>query len=50
MSRLLNNAGVPSECVLLKRFAESPKAKPWLNSFYVQEPVDEDNPYRYYHW
>lgn len=50
MSRLLNNAGVPSESVLLKRFAESPKAKPWLNSFYVQEPVDEDNPYRYYHW
>ena len=50
MSRLLNNAGIPSQSVLLKRFTESPSPKPWLDSFYVQEPVDEDNPYRYYHW
>lgn len=50
ISRLLSNAGIPSECILLKRFTEEPKAKPWLNSFYVQDPIEEDNPYRYYHW
>lgn len=50
MSRLLHNAGIPSECVLLERFRSLPGKTPWKNSFYIQDPVEEDNPYRYYHW
>jgi hypothetical protein len=23
---------------------------PWLNTCYLQEPVADDNPYRYYRW
>ncbi len=50
VSQLIRNAGIGSSSVLLERFRSAPAGKPWLNSYYLQNPVNEDDPYRYYHW
>lgn len=50
MSQILRNAGIASESVLLERFASEPGKEPWKKSFYLQEPISGDDPYRYYHW
>ncbi len=50
LSRLLHNAGLESSSRLLERFKSPAKETPWLESYYIQKPVAEDDPYRYYHW
>lgn len=50
MSQILRNAGIASDSVLLERFASKPQEKPWEKSYYLQEPISGDDPYRYYHW
>ena len=50
ISQLLRNAAIASESELLTRFHSQALDKPWLNSYYLQEPISGDDPYRYYHW
>lgn len=50
MSQILRNAGVEFGSALLERFASEPQTEPWKNSYYLQEPISGDDPYRYYHW
>ncbi len=50
VSQLLRNAGASGSSELLQRFKEKAGASLWLNSYYIQEPIAEDDPYRYYHW
>ena len=50
MSQILRNAGIASDSVLLERFASEAEKEPWKNSYYLQEPISGDDPYRYYHW
>ena len=50
VAQLLRNGGIASESPLLERFKSAPAANPWLDSFYVQQPIAGDDPYRYYHW
>jgi hypothetical protein len=53
MSRLLGNMGVSGKTPLLERF-HSPVAgkdeKRFLNGFYLDVPVDWDDPYRFFGW
>jgi len=52
VARLLGNMGVSFDTPLLERIAQAPGAdsKPWLEGLYLDEPVDQDDPYRYYCW
>lgn len=50
MSQILRNAGIASESVLLEHFASEAQKEPWKNSYYLQDPISGDDPYRYYHW
>lgn len=50
VSQVLRNAGIDFKSVLLERFRSKPAAEPWKGSFYLQEPISGDDPYRYYHW
>jgi len=48
-ARILANFGSGFEMPLWERFSE-PVDKAWLNSYYIDVPVAEDDPYRYYRW
>lgn len=50
VSQVLRNAGIDFKSVLLDRFGTGPVAEPWKGSYYLQEPISGDDPYRYYHW
>jgi len=51
VSRLLANLGARADCPILDRFAQPPKSeKPWLGALYLQDPIADDDPYRYYRW
>ena len=50
VSQILRNAGIASGSVLLERFSSQPVKDPWLGSYYLQNPIAGDDPYRYYHW
>jgi hypothetical protein len=50
MTQLLRNSGIASACPMLDRFKSAPQSQPWLNSYYIQVPIANDDPYRYYHW
>ncbi len=52
LSGLLGNMGVEFEAPLLSRFGQAPGAdsKPWLEGLYLDEPIEEDDPYRYFCW
>ena len=54
VSRILSNMGAASESPLLKRFADpvSDPAAPgrWLDGFYLDEPEEWDDPYRFFRW
>ena len=54
LSRLLGNWGVASATPLLDRF-HSPvdvakQEKRWLNGFYLDQPEEWDDPYRFFRW
>jgi hypothetical protein len=49
VSRILGNMGSVFETPLEERFTR-PIEKAWLNSCYIDIPVAEDDPYRYYRW
>jgi hypothetical protein len=54
LGRLLGNLGVSAQTPLLARFS-SPTApdgseKRWLGAFYIDTPVDWDDPYRFFGW
>jgi hypothetical protein len=48
-ARILGNMGADFEIPLTERFVR-PVEKAWLHSFYIDTPVAEDDPYRYYRW
>lgn len=51
VARLLANLGAHADCPILNRFAKRPDTgTPWLGALYPQDPVAEDDPYRYYRW
>ena len=50
VSQILRNAGIASGSALLERFSSQPVKDPWLGSYYLQNPIAGDDPYRYYHW
>jgi hypothetical protein len=54
VSRLLGNMGVASSTPLLDRFHRPlDTAKPekrWLDSFYLDQPEEWDDPYRFFRW
>jgi len=54
VNRLLANTGVPLRTPLPGRFADPVEAEPtagrWLEGLYLDEPVAEDDPYRYFRW
>ena len=52
LDRILGNMGVEFETPLLARFANPPGPKDtrWLAGLYLDEPVEKDDPYRYFCW
>src|SRR5207249_3849095 len=54
LARLLANMGVTGSTPLLERFArpvEVTKAeKRWLDGFYLDQPEEWDDPYRFFRW
>ena len=52
LSRVLANMGAQAKTPLIDRFARGSgdDAKPWLTSFYLDEPVEMDDPYRFFRW
>ncbi len=52
VSRLLHNLGAMADCPLVLRLAkpDAANATPWLHSYYLQTPVAEDDPYRFFPW
>ena len=48
-SRLLANIGVAADSPLPERFMQ-PVDRAWLHSYYLDEPIADDDPYRYYRW
>jgi hypothetical protein len=54
VNRLLANLGVAAETPLLERFAkpvaESDTEKRWLSGFYLDQPEEWDDPYRFFRW
>ena len=49
VARILANMGASFDTPLEERFTK-PVEKAWLNSYYIDIPVAEDEPYRYYRW
>ncbi len=53
-TRLLSNLGVPSESPLLARFHTpvdtARSEKRWLNGYYLDQPEEWDDPYRFFRW
>ncbi len=57
LSRLPGNLGVHGQTPLLERFAapvkltdgQSPECR-WLNGFYLDQPEEWDDPYRFFGW
>ena len=54
LTRLLANSGVPTSSPVLARFsAPVDSAKPekrWLEGFYLDQPEEWDDPYRFFRW
>lgn len=54
VTRLLANLGVPAPTRLLSRFSTPvtalPDEKRWLDSFYLDQPEEWDDPYRFFRW
>ena len=52
LSRLLANLGVAAATPLLARFAQPVSAgeRRWLEGFYLDEPEEWDDPYRFFRW
>ncbi len=51
LSRLLGNMGVDGATPFLSRFSK-PRGqdRPWLEGFYLDQPVEMDDPYRFFRW
>jgi beta-galactosidase len=54
LSRLMGNLGITSTTVLLERFNkpldEGLEEKRWLDSLYLDQPEEWDDPYRFFRW
>ena len=50
IAKLLANLGAEFYNPILEIVANPPQENAWLNSYYLQEPQAEDDPYRYYRW
>jgi len=53
VTRLLGNLGVSSETPLLARLSrpvEDNESGRWLDGFYLDKPVEWDDPYRFFRW
>jgi hypothetical protein len=54
VSRMLANLGVAGSTPLLTRFQHPPDpgqtASPWIDSFYLDQPEEWDDPYRFFRW
>ncbi|MDH7571386.1 MAG: hypothetical protein QHJ73_17555, partial [Armatimonadota bacterium] len=54
LTRLLANLGVAAETPVIERFhtpaAPDGSDKRWLQGMYLDEPIDWDDPYRFFRW
>ena len=54
LTRLLANLGVAGSTPLIERFdklVDGTKAESrWLNGFYLDQPEEWDDPYRFFRW
>ncbi|HYG77338.1 MAG TPA: glycoside hydrolase family 2 TIM barrel-domain containing protein [Planctomycetota bacterium] len=54
LSRILGNLGVHAQTPLLERFGKgignAADEKRWLNGFYLDQPEEWDDPYRFFRW
>ncbi len=52
LTRILAGMGVGADTPLIARFARGSgdDKQPWLTSFYLDEPVEMDDPYRFFRW
>ena len=56
VQRILANAGATFSTTLLDNLGNPPKPRKgssdgqWIDSFYLQKPIADDDPYRYYRW
>jgi hypothetical protein len=57
ITRLLANMGVSGQTPLLARFSspvqdinDKPPEQRWLKGFYLDTPVEMDDPYRFFRW
>ena len=54
LERLLTNMGVAGSTPLLERFSQpvevTKSEKRWLSGFYIDQPEEWDDPYRFFRW
>ncbi len=50
LAKILSNLGAHFHNPIIDIVSNPPQEKAWLNSYYLQEPKAEDDPYRYYRW
>ena len=54
VTRLLANQGVPARTPLLERFRDpwsgTPGRERWREGFYLDQPEEWDDPYRFFRW
>ena len=50
LAKILANLGADFHNPIIDIVSNPPQEKAWLNSYYLQEPKAEDDPYRYYRW
>ncbi len=53
VTRLLGNLGMQGRTPLIARFSRPPQADEpgrWLNGFYLDDPEEWDDPYRFFRW
>ena len=50
IAKILANLGADFHNPIIDIVSNPPQEKAWLNSYYIQEPKAEDDPYRYYRW
>ena len=50
IAKILANLGADFHNPIIDIVSNPPQEKAWLNSYYIQEPKADDDPYRYYRW
>ena len=50
VARILANLGAEFDNPIVEIVTQPPQDNTWLRSYYLQQPVADDDPYRYYRW